>query len=102
MIVLAWASMVVLAGKSLDQKRPQSAESSYDPDQMIPLTVEKAGDQYLCYHSKTMAFVCQGSDLDEIKTRFKNRYPDKNAAIVNGDDDAVAFLIGQLRHNVLD
>ena len=46
-------------------------------EQLIPLTIDVDGDQYLCYNSLTQDFVCQGVDLVEIIKRFKQRYPNK-------------------------
>jgi len=61
------------------------------------LTVEIDHDQYFCYNSITKDFVCQGSDLTEIRKRFRERYPDKDAAIYDGDQTAVAALKSQLQ-----
>jgi hypothetical protein len=44
-----------------------------------------------------MEFVCQGTNLEDIKTSFQQRYPGKNAAIYNGDESAVAVLRQQLK-----
>ena len=66
-------------------------------EKLIPLTVEVAGDQYLCYNSITQEFVCQGVNLVEIVKRFKQRYPEKSAAIYNGDETAVRTLKSQLK-----
>jgi hypothetical protein len=66
-------------------------------EKLIPLTVEVAGNQYLCYNSLTQEFVCQGVDLAEIVKRFKQRYPEKSAAIYNGDETAVRTLKSQLK-----
>ena len=41
--------------------------------------------------------MCQGSDLKEIRERFRARYPDKDAAIYDGDATAVATLKSQLK-----
>ena len=68
-----------------------------DEERLIPLTVEQDNDQYFCYNSITKDFVCQGSDLKEIRKRFRERYPDKDAAIYDGDRTAVAALKSQLR-----
>ena len=67
-----------------------------DEDRLIALTVEQDNDQYVCYNSITKDFVCQGSDLKEIRERFRERYPDKDAAIYDGDRTAVAALKSQL------
>ena len=66
-------------------------------ERLIALTVEIDNNQYFCYNSITNDFVCQGSDLKEIRERFRERYPDKDAAIYNGDETAVAVLKSQLK-----
>ena len=68
-----------------------------DEERLIALTVEVDQDQYFCYNSITKDFVCQGSDLTEIRERFRARYPDKDAAIYDGDESAVATLKSQLK-----
>jgi hypothetical protein len=68
-----------------------------DEERLIALTVEQQNDQYFCYNSITKDFVCQGSDLKEIRERFRARYPDKDAAIYDGDATAVATLKSQLK-----
>ena len=68
-----------------------------DEERLIALTVEVDQNQYFCYNSITKDFVCQGSDLTEIRERFRARYPDKDAAIYDGDESAVATLKSQLK-----
>jgi hypothetical protein len=68
-----------------------------DEERLIALTVEVDHNQYFCYNSITKDFVCQGSDLKEICERFRARYPDKDAAIYDGDQTAVATLKLQLK-----
>jgi hypothetical protein len=68
-----------------------------EEEKLIALTVEVDGDQFLCYNAQTMAFVCQGRDLEEIRKRFRERYPRKNAAIYDGDESAVKTLKQQLK-----
>lgn len=68
-----------------------------DQQLLIALTVEIDHNQYLCYNYMTKDFVCQGSDLAEIRQRFRERYPDKDAAIYDGDESAVATLKSQLK-----
>ena len=68
-----------------------------DEERLIALTVEVDQNQYFCYNSITKDFVCQGSDLTEIRERFRERYPDKDAAIYDGDQTAVATLKSQLK-----
>jgi hypothetical protein len=66
-------------------------------ERLIPLTVEVVDNQYFCYNSITQDFVCQGVNLVEIVKKFKQRYPEKSAAIYNGDETAVRTLKSQLK-----
>jgi hypothetical protein len=81
--------------RSMDQELTGVGQA-LDEERLIALTVEVDHNQYFCYNSITKDFVCQGSDLKEIRERFRARYPDKDAAIYNGDQTAVATLKSQL------
>lgn len=78
-------------------KELTSVGQALDEERLIALTVEQQNDQYFCYNSVTNDFVCQGSNLTEIRERFRTRYPDKDAAIYDGDQTAVAALKLQLQ-----
>ena len=82
--------------RSMEQELT-SVGQALDEEKLIALTVEVDDDQYFCYNSITKDFVCQGSDLKEIRERFRARYPDKDAAIYDGDESAVATLKLQLK-----
>lgn len=97
-LVLAalWMAFMVVALRVIESRQPE------EPDQektvtVMPLLVETEGNQFLCYHAKTMDFVCQGTTLEEIRQRFKQRYPDRSAAVVAGDQNAVSTLQQQLK-----
>jgi hypothetical protein len=95
---LAWMMFVSVALRVIKAKAAQESESDKDQaNTMIPLQVETTGTQFLCYHAKTMDFVCQGSSLEEIRSSFKLRYPDRSAAVVAGDQKAVSTLQQQLK-----
>ena len=93
-IVAGWIEERIRSqlGQDLDE-----VMNELELEKLIPLTVEVAGNQYLCYNSLTQEFVCQGVDLAEIVKRFKQRYPEKSAAIYNGDETAVRTLKSQLK-----
>ena len=78
------------------ERQIDSVVRDLDQEQLIPLTVEVDQNQYFCYNSITKAFVCQGHSLKEIVDRFKQRYPEKSAAIYDGDETAVRVLKSQL------
>ena len=82
--------------RSIEQELT-SVGQALDEEKLIALTVEVDNNQYFCYNSLTSDFVCQGSDLKEIRERFRARYPDKDAAIYDGDATAVATLKSQLK-----
>lgn len=97
-LVLAalWMAFMVVALRVIESRQLE------EPDQektvtVMPLLVETEGNQFLCYHAKTMDFVCQGTTLEEIRQRFKQRYPDRSAAVVAGDQTAVTTLQQQLK-----
>jgi hypothetical protein len=65
-------------------------------ERLIALTVEIDNNQYFCYNALTKDFVCQGHSLKEIIEKFRLRYPDKAAAIYDGDETAVETLKSQM------
>ena len=106
--VLMWISLAVLAFNLLvlwwvRRIEARIAEElgeiaqDLEAEKLIALTVEVDGDQFLCYNAQTMTFVCQGRDLEEIRERFRQRYPSKSAAIYNGDESALTVLKKQLK-----
>ena len=106
--VLMWVSLVVMVFNLLVLWLARRIEArlteelgniaqELEDEKLIALTVEVDGDQFLCYNAQTMTFVCQGRDLEEIRERFRQRYPSKSAAIYNGDESAVRVLKKQLK-----
>lgn len=93
--ILAFLFVVLIVSRLIQRRLDQRLEEITEElatERLIPLTVEQHEDQFLCYHSFTNAFVCQGTDLKEIIKRFKARYPDKSASLYNGDPSAVKTL----------
>ena len=106
--VLMWISLAVIAFNLLVLWWVRRIEAriveelgeiaqDLEEEKLIALTVEVDGDQFLCYNAQSMVFVCQGRDLEEIRERFRQRYPSKSAAIYNGDESAVEVLKKQLK-----
>ena len=106
--VLMWISLAVLAFNLLVLWWVRRIEAriveelgeiaqDLEAEKLIALTVEVDGDQFLCYNAQTMTFVCQGRNLEEIRDRFRQRYPSKSAAIYNGDESAIKVLKKQLK-----
>ena len=106
--VLMWISLAVLAFNLLVLWWVRRIEAriveelgeiaqDLEAEKLIALTVEVDGDQFLCYNAQSMTFVCQGRDLEEIRKRFRQRYPSKSAAIYNGDESALTVLKQQLK-----
>lgn len=94
LMVLVWVTTRITSrifGRTVDSDRVR-IRIELDKEQLIPLSIEVDGDQYLCYNSITNNFVCQGSNLNEIITRFRARFPDKQAAFVKGNDAVIAAL----------
>jgi hypothetical protein len=68
-----------------------------EQEKLIALTIEADQGVYFCYNSITKDFVCQGRDIQEIVKNFALRYPDKQAAIFDGDESAVVTLKQQMK-----
>jgi hypothetical protein len=95
--IVSWFVFTWVVSRYLEQRQIGQVVRDLDQEQLIPLTVEVDQDQYFCYNSITKAFVCQGYSLKEIVERFKQLYPDKAAAIYDGDETAVRTLKLQLK-----
>ena len=94
---VTWFVFTWLVSRYLESRQVDSVVHDLDQERLIPLTVEVDQNQYLCYNSITKVFVCQGQSLKEIVERFNQRYPEKSAAIYNGDETAVRTLKSQLK-----
>ena len=94
--IIAFALFTWVVSRKIESQL-NSVMQDLDEERLIPLTVEVDQDQYFCYNSLTKAFVCQGRSLTEIIEKFKLRYPDKSAAIYDGDETAVRVLKTQMK-----
>ena len=63
---------------------------------LVILEVEPVNEQFLCYNYFTKEFVCTGRNMEEIRDRFWQRYPNKDAAVSKGDPAALRILKQQL------
>jgi hypothetical protein len=100
--ILVWFVFTWVVSRYL-QREIGAIVKDIEQEYLIPLTVEGDHNQYFCYNSVTKEFVCQGQSVEEIVKRFKLRYPDKSAAIYDGDETAVRTLQSQLKElNLLE
>ena len=95
--IVSWFVFTWAVSRYLESRQVDSVVHDLDQERLIPLTVEVDQNQYFCYNSITKAFVCQGYSLKEIVERFKQLYPEKAAAIYDGDETAVRILKSQLK-----
>jgi len=95
--IVSWFIFTWLVSRYLESHQVDSVVRDLDQERLIPLTIEVDQNQYFCYNSITKAFVCQGYSLKEIVERFKQLYPEKAAAIYDGDETAVRILKSQLK-----
>jgi len=52
---------------------------------LIILDIEAVDGQFMCYNSLTKEFVCMGQNMTEVQEQFRQRYPDKEAALIKED-----------------
>ena len=94
---LAWTvTGWILSRRQQDSAELQRAMQDLEQERLIALTIEVDRDVYFCYNSISKEFVCQGRDIQEIVKNFALRYPDKQAAIFDGDESAVVTLKQQM------
>ena len=85
--------------KRLSREKDELMQVVHDLEtqQLIPLTVEVDRNIYLCYNSLTNDFVCQGQNIQEILSRFKQRFPGRHCALSKGDPEVLKELKKQLK-----
>lgn len=59
---------------------------------MMPVIVEREHGVIFCYGEEDKQFICQGRDLEEIRTAMKQRFPQKIAYLAGGDEELVKEL----------
>jgi hypothetical protein len=105
LVFCVWVSWTVIGwalSRQQDSAELQEAMQDLEQERLIALTIEVDRGVYFCYNSISKEFVCQGHDIQEIVKNFALRYPDKQAAIFDGDESAVVTLkqqMGQISEN---
>ena len=100
MLILRWA-----VNRAIDRILDRMAREEDDVDAVVKdavgmeLRVEFDQNIYFCYNVTDGAFVCQGTNLSEIQSNFRSRYPGVNAVIVDGDDNSVSWLKTEMNKN---
>ena len=96
-IVQIWQVWQIHREVSRMEEEVSETLEKLEKETLIILEVEPLNDQFLCYNHFTKDFVCKGRDIVEIVESFKQRYPNKDAAIARGDPAALAVLKQQLK-----
>jgi len=65
--------------------------------QMLGVVVEEDGGQLYFYRETDCQFLCQGTSLAEVRSRFNELYPEKIAFLAGGDPALVERLKGELK-----
>jgi hypothetical protein len=92
LLILRWAINCAI-DRILDRIIQEDEETAVAESTVnMELRVEFDRDVYFCYNVTDGAFVCQGTNLAEIQSNFRNRFPGVNAVIVDGDDNSVSWL----------
>lgn len=63
----------------------------------VQLNIEEINGMVYGWDHKTNDFVCQGRDLEEFRSHFRARFPNRNAAIMDGPDELIAKMKQQLK-----
>jgi hypothetical protein len=65
--------------------------------QMLGVVVEEDGGQLYFYRETDRQFLCQGTSLAEIRSRFNDMYPEKIAFLAGGDPVLIERLKAELK-----
>ena len=65
--------------------------------QMMGVHVEEDAGQLYFYRDTDRQFLCQGTSLAEVRSRFNELYPEKIAFLAGGDPDLIERLKGELK-----
>jgi hypothetical protein len=92
MLLLRWAINRAI-DRMLERMAQEDVADTVTADAAnMELRVEFDNNIYFCYNVTDGAFVCQGTDLAEIRSNFRSRFPGVDAVIVDGDDNSVSWL----------
>jgi hypothetical protein len=65
--------------------------------QMVGIVVEEDSGQLYFYREADRQFLCQGSTLTEVRSRFNELYPEKIAFLADGDPVLIERLKAELK-----
>lgn len=65
----------------------------------IQMKVEQYGNVIYAFRKDNNDFVCQGTDLEELKKNFVARFPGKNGSIVDPDEVLRKSLLSQKKES---
>jgi hypothetical protein len=92
MLLLRWAINRAIDRMLERMAREDGADTVTADAEKMELRVEFDNNIYFCYNVTDGAFVCQGTNLAEIQSNFRSRFPGIDAVIVGGDANSVSWL----------
>ena len=63
---------------------------------LVGLVIEEDGGQLYAYRETDRQFLCQGTDIAEIRRKFQEQFPDKTAYLSGGDPALIERLKAEL------
>jgi hypothetical protein len=81
--------MAELVGQSVAEKLEADK-----PDNIVA-TVEVVDNQYFCYNKDTSQFLCYGTTLAELVSKFRERFPDRGITLESEDRAITEELLRQ-------
>lgn len=96
--VIVWNIMLWWAQRELE-RAVAAEELLAELERRIPvgINIEEINGVVYGWDHKTQDFVCQGRDIAEFRTNFRARFPDRNAAIVDGPDELIARMKQEMK-----
>ena len=92
--LLYLAYRIKLVMNALDSHIEQALDQV--KESFVTILVEKDQDTYYCYRREDRQFICQGRTVDEVRTAFKSKYPDRVAVVSKETDAAIVAEFKEL------
>ena len=92
-------AIVWMLGRIIYNRLAEAMEERVEQDeaQRIEMKVEQHGDMLYAFRSDNDGFVCQGTNLQELKQQFTKRFPGYTGALVGKTDELHKELQKQLQ-----
>jgi hypothetical protein len=92
-------ALVWILGRAIYQRLAEAVEENIEEaaNHRIEMKVEQHGNMLYAFRSEDDGFVCQGTNLQELKKQFVQQFPGYTGSMVGKTDELHKELLKQLK-----